>query len=120
MKDDAKRIAAYIAKTTPTTVGLKVAEMLTGMKSNFSAAATAWVDRETMVQGILNSKSVQPVQYPFYLNFAREMLKREVAGLDGDSMVAWATVICAKYVGYGLTEAILQDIAQDAFGVTIP
>lgn len=121
MRTDAQRKDKYVAKTTPTTVGLKVASVLGDMKSGFSAAISDLYPIETKIQGILNSAGTVPtLRYPFYLNFGRELWKRDWAGIDGPALVAMAVVLTAKYVDYGLVEAHLIKIALDCFGITVP
>ena len=115
------RIASYIAKTTPTTVGLKIAEMLTTMKSRFTVGVTAMVAVETQVQGLLNGLgTVVTADYPFYMAFARELQTRQYRGIEGPGLTAWAVTCCAKWVSYGLTESVLQDVADTVFGIVIP
>lgn len=119
MRSDIQRGEAYVAKTAPTTVGLKVAAVLAGMKTGFSAAITDLVPIEMQVQGLLNSYDVPTIQYPFYLNFAREIWAKRHAGIDGDSLIAVAQSLHDKYVLYGLTTAHLVDIAKVVFAITV-
>jgi hypothetical protein len=119
MKDDARRIGAYIAKTTPTTVGLKVAAQLVGMKSGFASAMAELVPLEIQIQTILNDETVPTIKYPFYLNFGREMWRKKNAGIDGGPLTAEAEVLEVKYKGQGLTGAVLARIALDCFNVVI-
>ena len=90
MKNDAERIASYLAKTVPATLGLKIAAMLGGMQSGFSSAVGPLVAMEVAIQGLCNSAAVPTIQYPFYLNFGREIWKLEHKGIDGPGLLASA------------------------------
>lgn len=121
MKDDAARVAAYIAKTTPTTVGLKVASRLAGMKSGFSGTVGTFVDNDIAAQGILNDAGILPIQFYKYYAFTREMSGLVHQGLAGTALLAQAVVLAAEYItGYELAGATIKKIALDVFGVTIP
>jgi hypothetical protein len=121
LKDDGHRIAAYIAKTVPTTVGLKVAAMLTGMKSGFAAAINELVPIEQSIQGICNDDDKVPtIRYPYYLNFGRELWARKNAGIDGPGLVGFAIPLAAKYVSLGYDTVVITKIALDVFGIVIP
>lgn len=119
MKDDAQRIASYLAKTVPTTVSLKVAGRLPGMRSGFGPAITDMVAKEIQIQGICNANTVPVIQYPFYLNFGREIAKRRRAGIDGPSLTDFCEVLSVKYQAYGLLKANLTQIAIDVFAITL-
>lgn len=121
MKDDAKRIASYIAKTTPTTVGLKVAARLSGMKSQFGTTVGTFVDNDVATQGILNDAGIKSIQFPKYYAFTREMGHLVHTGITGAALLAGAVVLHAEYVtGYELADATIKKIALDVFSVTIP
>jgi hypothetical protein len=119
VKSDAERIASYLAKTVPTTVSLKIASVLTGMKSGFASAANSSVSMETQVQAILNDADEPTIQYPFYLNFGREIWKEIRVGIDGATLASVAQSLHDKYVAYGLKTAVLADIADAVFNITV-
>lgn len=119
MRTDVQRGEAYVAKTAPTTVGLKIAAVLAGMKTNFSAAINDLVPIEMQIQGLLNSYNVPTIQYPFYLCFGREIWKKRRAGIDGVSLTTAAQSLHDKYVLYGLNTAHLINIADTVFGITV-
>jgi hypothetical protein len=121
VKDDAARIATYVAKTVPTTVSLKVAAMLTTMKSSFAIAAATFVAKEIAIQGVLNGLGTVPtIQYPFYLNFGREIWGLSTRGIAGPGLLAMSISLEDKYEGYGLAAATLKKIALDVFTLIIP
>lgn len=121
MKDDAQRVAAYTAKTVATTVGLKVASQLSLMKSGFASAAASFYAKEVIIQTTLNGEGDVPtIQYPFYLNFGREMWGLSQRGITGAALVAMGTSLKTKYTSYGLDATNLSKVALDAFSIVIP
>jgi len=121
VKSDTIRIETYDAKTAPTTVSLKVASMLAPMKSLFATRCASFVAWELLIQGNLNqSGSIPTIQYPFYLNFGREIGGLATRGIAGNALILMATSLHAKYVAFGLDTAMLKLIADDVFSVTIP
>jgi len=120
-KNDAQRIAAYIAKTAPTTVGLKVASMLSQMKSGFGSGITDFVADEMACQAFCNGEGDIPtIQYPFYLNFCREIRARKYAGIDGPGLLFFAKALLVKYVSYGLDGASLKALALAVYSIVLP
>jgi hypothetical protein len=126
MRDDALRIAAYISKTTPTTVGLKVAAQLAGMKTGFSGSMTGpdgIVATEMKVQGILNAWStptpIPTIDYPFYMNFARQVFARRRKGVDGTGLTAIAQAYKDYWTDLGYLDTLLVKIALDCFTLTL-
>lgn len=119
MRTSGQRIDAHAANYATTTVGLKVAAQLASMKAGLGAATGQLVFIETKIQGILNDSGIAATQYPFYLNFGREMWALGFKGIHGPTLLARATGLHAKYVSYGLTTAIVKRIAKDVFNATI-
>lgn len=120
MKTGAQRAARYLAKTEPGTVSLKVASMLPGMKTRFASATSDLVAMETAVQGLLNHAALPTIQYPFYLNFGRELFKRVWEGINGPALALLAQSLSSSYKNRGLIEPTLQKIAFLSFGLWIP
>ena len=119
MKYEVQQQYAYAAKTAPTTVGLKIASRLGGMKTGFEAAINQLVPKMQAIQGILNSLNAPTIQYPFYLNFGRELWTLIARGIDGDTLEAQAQMLHDKYEAYGLTSANLIQIANSVFTLTV-
>lgn len=119
MRSDAQRIGAYITKTAPTTVGLKVAARLTGMKSGFAAAVTELVPIEQQIQGLLNAAAVPTIQYPYYLAYGREIWGMRNRGIDGDALTAMTQSLHDKWEANGLATATLITIADTVFNITV-
>lgn len=58
MKSDQTRIAAYDAKTAPTTVGLKVAAQLSTMRLSFAAQTNDLVTKQLLTAAVLDGLGV--------------------------------------------------------------
>jgi len=117
-RTDAQRIAAYIAKTTPTTVGLKVAAQLTGMKSSYAAIANELQPIESQVTAICAQDNVVSARWGQYLSFAREVWRR--SKISGDpALTTDAQLIFNKWKAYGATDSVMIHIALDVFGLTV-
>jgi hypothetical protein len=119
VKTEAQQQDAYAAKTAPTTVGLKIASRLGGMKTGFVAAINLLVPKMQAIQGILNSLTVPTIQYPFYLNFGREISRLIVRGIGGNSLEDQAQMLHDKYEAYGLLSVNLIQIADTVFNITV-
>jgi len=119
MKTDAQRIASYLAKTVAATLSLKIAAVLGGMQSGFASTCNQLVPMEIAIQGICNADATPTIQYPFYINFGRELWKLEHKGIDGPGLIASAQSLHDKYVGYGLDTAVLVKIADQVFTITV-
>lgn len=119
MKTEAQRKDAYGAKTAPTTVGLKVAAQLTGMKTGFEAAINELVPIEQQVQTLLNANAVPTIHYPFYYAFAREIWTLDNAGIGGTALIAQAQSLHDKWVARGLETTRLVEIADTVFNLTV-
>lgn len=124
MQTDQQRKDAYAAKTTPATVSLKVASQLSTMKSGFAAGiggVDGLVAMEVAIQTILNDQptpAVPTIQYPFYLNFGREIWARKNSGIAAAALKDNAEVYRIKYMSYGCAETILDEIGLTCFGIT--
>jgi len=119
MRTTSERNDQYVAKTAPTTVGLKVAAGLTGMKSGFADQINSLVPIEQSIQALLNGNAIPTIQYPYYLNFGREIWGLRARGVDGSALEAMAQSLHDKYVLYGLATARLVEIADSVFNVTV-
>jgi len=119
MRDETQRIGQYDAKTAATTVGLKVAAQLSGMKTNFAAAITSVVPIMQQVQGILNAGAIPTIRYPFYYAYAREIWAAENRGINGDTLVLMAQSLHDKWESNGLATATLVTIADTVFSITV-
>jgi hypothetical protein len=119
MKSDTQRIARYDAKSVPANVAPVVTAQLPTMKSGFSSAVQSLYAIEAAIQNELNGFVVPTIQYPFYLNFGREIWALMRRGISGDTLVAMAQSLQEKYVLYGLDENFLIALANGVFTLTL-
>jgi len=73
MVTDAIRIAAYDAKTAPTTVGLKIASQLSTMKQSFAALTNDLVPKQLLTAAVLDSVGVVGLQRGRYHAFSNRL-----------------------------------------------
>jgi hypothetical protein len=63
---------------------------------------------------------VPTIQYPFYLNFGREIWALTRKEVSGESLAQEAAVLVAKWTARGLTAPVLQAIRSEVFNVPAP
>jgi hypothetical protein len=97
VRSEAERQDQYGAKVAPTTVGLKVAARLAGMKTGFEAAINSLVPIEQQIQALLNANAVPTIRYPFYLSFGRELWGLEDSGISGAALTLMAQSLHDKW-----------------------
>jgi hypothetical protein len=119
VRTEDQRKDKYGAGYQAATVSLKVASRLSGMKTGFGAAVDSLVPKEQMIQGILNEETIPTIQYPFYLNFGREIWSRIFKGIAGDSLLQMAQACSETYTQKGLDNTVLLHIALDVFSLTL-
>jgi hypothetical protein len=119
MRTAAQREDKYLAGYQSATVSLKVASRLSGMKTGYGAAADSLVPKEQMIQGICNEEAVPTIQYPFYLNFGREIWSRTFKGIAGDALKQMGQACLETYAQKGLDNDVLIHIALDCFSLTL-
>ena len=120
MTDPTKRIANWNAKYDTTrikaTLDVKRADMLANVSAVFPMIAAM----ELQVKQVCDGAGVPTIQYPFYLNFGRELWALSRKEVSGESLAKEAAVLIAKWVARGLTSAVLQSIRTDVFSVAAP
>ena len=121
MQTDTQRKDQYAAKNVAATVALKVASRLSGMRSRFGTAMQSLVPIEIKIQGILNgtTPAIPTIQYPFYLNFGRELWALQNKGLSGNALTLQAQTLSTYYQARHYTQAVLIQIALDCFGLVV-
>jgi hypothetical protein len=118
-RDDEQRVAKYNAKTAPTTVSLKVAARLTGMKSDFQTFCMSFTDMQLLVRGELaKNAAIFPLQYGGYYAYAAELWKL-VNTTAQPALDATAQTVATKWTTRGLVCSMLEDIAFNVFSITI-
>jgi len=78
-------------------------------------------DVEAHVRGILGGETnVSVIQYPFYQAFAKEAWKVHVHYGGGNVVINEVALLVAKWKDRGLTEATLNKIRDEVFGLPAP
>lgn len=121
-RTDAQRIAKYIAKVVPTTVGLKFAAMLANMKSGFAgkmSGVLGLVETQLLVNGELAQlPTILPLTFGMYHAYGNELWKlRNTIGQP--SLDAAAQVIKTKWTTRGADGPSLITIAFNVFNITV-
>ena len=118
-RDDADRIADYDAKVVPTTVGLKIAARLTGMKSDFATFANAFTAMQLLVRAELGTDAtIFPIQYGTYYAFAAQLWKAQITTTQ-PALDAIAQIVYDHWVARGLQAAMGIQIAINVFNITV-
>jgi hypothetical protein len=71
---------------------------------------------EVEVRERLNLAGVSMIQYPFYLNFGRELWKL-VGRISGEGAAVESDILAQKWSSRGLDPALLADISFNVFGI---
>ena len=120
MTDPTKRIANWNAKYDTTRIKATLDAMRPNMLANVSAVFPMIAAMELQVKQVCDGAGVATIQYPFYLNFGREIWALTRREVSGESLCKEAAVLVAKWKARGLTEAVLQAIRTDVFNVVAP
>jgi hypothetical protein len=120
MIDPTKRIAKWNAKYDTTRVKAILDEMRPAMLANVTAVFPMITAMELQVKQVCDGAGVPTIQYPFYLNFGRELWALSRKEVSGESFAQEAAVLIAKWVARGLQEPLLQAIRTDVFNVSAP
>jgi hypothetical protein len=97
-----------------------VTPQIASIKENAAAVANSLIQMETQVRQVINGAGAKTIEFPFYLNFGREMWKLVRNGRSGEALAVEAAVLIAKWKARGLTEAVLQGIRTDVFNIGAP
>ena len=118
-RSDAQRVAAYDAKVTPTTVGLKIAARLAGMKTDFAAFANDFVAMQLLVRTELGTlATIFPIMYGDYYAYASQLWKLNKTATQ-PAVDAMAQILHDQYVLKGDDTVMLVQIAINVFSITV-
>ena len=120
MIDPTKRIAKWNAKYDTTRVKAILDEMRPAMLANVTAVFPMITAMELQVKQVCDGAGVPTIQYPFYLNFGRELWALSRKEVSGESFAQEAAVLIAKWMARGLQGPLLQAIRTDVFNVAAP
>lgn len=119
MRTSEQRIAAYKARMVSSLIDPALAAVSELQKANFAAYANKFCPKQEALRVILNDLGVPTTQFFGYEAFNGEMFHlSEVTA--GDSAIATATILVAKYVTWTLTEEVLIQIAADIWSIIVP
>ncbi len=120
MMDPAKRIAKWNVKYNTERIKATLDEMRPTMLANVTAVYPLITAMELQVKQVCDLAGVPTIQYPFYLNFGRELWALSRKEISGESLAQEAATLIAKWVARGLTLTVLQDIRTGVFNVGAP
>jgi len=120
MIDPTKRIAKWNVKFNTERIKATLDEMRPAMLANVQAVYPMITAMELQVKQVCDSAGVPTIQYPFYLNFGRELWALSRKEVSGESLAIEAATLITKWTARGLTQAVLQSIRTDVFNVVAP
>jgi hypothetical protein len=120
MTDPTKRIANWNAKYDTARIKAILDEKRPAMLASVTAVFPMLTAMELQVKQTCDAAGVATIQYPFYLNFGREIWALTRKEVSGESLAQEAAVLIAKWTARGLTQAVLQAIRTDVFNVGAP
>jgi len=116
----ATRIDNYNTGIIPVRVGEDFATKKPDMLVQETAIFQEEQDIEAHVRGILSGETASTIQYPFYQAFAREVWKCHRHYGGGGVVVDEVALLVYKWKTRGLTEATLNKIRDEVFGIPAP
>jgi len=120
MMDPTRRIAKWNAKFNTERIKGILDDMRPAMLANVTAVFPLITAMELQVKQTCDASGVPTIQYPFYLNFGREIWALTRKEVSGESLAQEAAVLIAKWVARGLTQPVLQAIRSEVFNVGAP
>jgi len=120
MIDPTKRIAKWNVKFNTERIKATLDEMRPAMLANVQAVYPMITAMELQVKQVCDSAGVPTIQYPFYLNFGRELWALTRKEVSGESLAIEAATLITKWTARGLTQAVLASIRTDVFNVVAP
>ncbi|MCX6842790.1 MAG: hypothetical protein NTX53_10955 [candidate division WOR-3 bacterium] len=120
MMDPTRRIAKWNAKFNTERIKATLDEMRPTMLQNVTAVFPLITAMELQVKQVCDGSGVSTIQYPFYLNFGRELWALSRKDISGESYAKEAAILVTKWTARGLTQAVLQAIRTDVFNVAAP
>jgi hypothetical protein len=120
MTDPTKRIAKWNAKFNTERVKATLDDMRPNMLANVTAVFPLITAMELQVKQVCDGVGMPTIQYPFYLNFGREIWALTRKEVSGETLAQEAAVLITKWVARGLNQALLEAIRTDVFNVGAP
>ena len=120
MMDPAKRIAKWNVKYNTERIKATLDELRPSMLANVTAVFPMITAMELQVKQVCDGAGVPTIQYPFYLNFGREIWALSRKQVSGESLAQEAALLIAKWTARGLSAPVLQAVRTDVFNVAAP
>jgi hypothetical protein len=120
MMDPTRRIAKWNAKYDTTRIKATLDELRPAMLANVTAVFPLITAMELQVKQVCDGSGVSTIQYPFYLNFGRELWALSRKDISGESYAKEAAILVTKWTARGLTQAVLQALRTQVFNVAAP
>ena len=116
----AQRIAKWDAKFNTERIKATLDEMRPAMLASVTFVFPLLAAMELQVKQVLDQEGVSIIQYPFYLNFGREMWRLKRMEVSGEGLAVEAATLIGKWVSRGLTQSVLETIRTQVFDVGAP
>jgi len=120
MTDPTRRIAKWNVKYNTERIKATLDEMRPSMLANVTVVYPLLAAMELQVKQVCDGSGVPTIQYPFSLNFGREVWALTRKEVSGESLAQEVATLIAKWVARGLTQSVLQAIRTDVFNVGAP
>ena len=119
--DPTKRIANWDAGYDTTAMKAKIDKKRADMLSRVQAQITSLASMEGQVKQVCDLAGCSVIQYPFYLDFGRELWKMtHEREMSGEAAAQAAAVLIAKWVARGLTQSVCEEIRTGVFNIGAP
>jgi hypothetical protein len=120
MTDPTKRIANWNTKYNTERIKAILDEKRPAMLASVTAVFPMITAMELQVKQTCDASGVPTIQYPFYLNFGREIWALTRKEVSGESLAQEVAVLLTKWTARGLTSSVLQAIRTQVFNVGVP
>ena len=120
MMDPTRRIAKWNAKFNTERIKATLDDMRPTMLQNVTAVFPMITAMELQVKQVCDGAGVPTIQYPFYLNFGREIWALSRKEVSGESLAQESAILITKWTARGLQGPVLQAIRTDVFNVAAP
>ena len=118
--DPSKRIANWDAKFNTERIKSTLDDLRPAMLSHVQAVFPLIASMETQVKQTLDGEGVSITDYPFYLDFGREVWHLQRIEVSGESLAQEVALLIAKWVARGLDQTVLEKVRTDVFNVSAP
>ena len=118
--DPSRRIAKWNAKYDTTRIKATLDEMRPDMYARVQAVYPLLTAMESQVKQVLDLQGEQTINYPWYLDFGRQVWKLQRQEISGEALAVTVANLIAKWAGRGLSQTLLEIIRTGVFNVGAP